>query len=272
VTSPPLGDLCWHNGDLIKIADVRIDPADRGFTLGDGLFETLLWTGHEIRFFEDHMARLGHGASALGLDIPFNIAEIEQGLLALAAASGQRLAALRLTVTRGVGPRGLKVPDKSLSNVLATIATVSTEFPAVAVHVVDIYRSSGAPSARFKTLSYVDNIIALNAAQALGADDGLMRGPDDSIACATSANILIQQDGIWRTPPLEDGALPGIVRGRLVRAGLVTESRIHAAALETCQAACLTNALVGVRPIHTLNKRGLESEPTLYAALRAALK
>lgn len=271
MTKAPLADLCWHNGRLVKMAEVRIDPTDRGFTLGDGLFETLLWTGQEIRFFEAHMARLGHGASQLGLAIPFNIAEMEQGLLALAAASGQQRAALRLMVTRGAGPRGLKVPDTSLPNVLATIAAVPAEFPSVDVRLVDVNRSPGAPSARFKTLSYVDNIVALNMARALGGDDGLMRGPDGSIACATSANFMIEHDGRWCTPPLEDGALPGIVRGRLVRAGLVIESRVRIADLETCQAACLTNALVGVRPIHTLNGRALGTGAARYAGLIAAL-
>jgi len=271
VTTGPLGDLCWYNGRLARMDEVRIDPTDRGFTLGDGLFETLLWTGREIRFFEDHMARLGHGASQLGLAIPFSIAELEDGLVVLAQASGLKTAALRLMVTRGAGPRGLKVPDTPLPNVLATIAAVPTEYPAVDVQLVDVYRASGAPSARFKTLSYVDSIIALRLAQAVGADDGLIHGPDGSVACATSANILIQQSGKWQTPPLEDGALPGIVRGRLIRAGLVTESRIHVANLEMCQAACLTNALVGVRPIHTLNGRVLKSEPGLYAGLVAAL-
>jgi branched-chain amino acid aminotransferase len=271
VTTGPLGDMCWHNGRLARMDEVRIDPSDRGFTLGDGLFETLLWTGREIRFFEDHMARLGHGASQLGLAIPFSIVELENGLVALAQASGLKPAALRLMVTRGVGPRGLKVPDTPLPNVLATIAAVPTEFPAVDVRLVDIYRASGAPSARFKTLSYVDNIIALRLAQAMGADDGLMRGPDGSVACATSANVLIQQNGKWHTPPLDDGALPGIVRGRLLRAGLVTESRIPVADLEMCQAACLTNALVGVRPIHTLNGRVLKAELGLYSGLVAAL-
>ncbi|MCZ8207566.1 MAG: aminotransferase class IV [Aquidulcibacter sp.] len=272
MTDTSLGKMCWHNGQLVEITKVRVDPTDRGFTLGDGLFETLLWTGQEIRFFEDHMARLGHGAHQLGLALPFNVAEIEGGLLALAAASRQQPAALRLMVSRGTGPRGLKIPDPTFPNILATITAVPAVFPAVDVRLVDIYRSAGAPSARFKTLSYVDNIVALNLAQAQGADDGLMRGPDGSIACATSSNLMILRDGKWFTPPLADGALPGIVRGRLVRAGLVTESRVQITDLDTCQTACLTNALVGVRLIHTLNGRALYPELARFAELFAVLK
>lgn len=272
MTDSPLGEMCWYNGQLEAIAKIRIDPTDRGFTLGDGLFETLLWTGQEIRFFEDHMARLGHGAHQLGLVLPFDIAEIERGLLALAEASRQQPAALRLMVSRGPGPRGLKVPDPCKPTILATITSVPAKFPAVEVRLVDAYRSSGAPSARFKTLSYVDNIVALNMALALGADDGLMRGPDESIACGTSSNLMIHRDGMWLTPPLADGALPGIVRGRLVRSGLVTESRVRITDLEICQAACLTNALVGVRPIHTLNGRILEADPARFAGLIAVLE
>lgn len=271
MTAGPLGDLCWYNGRVLNLVDVRIDPSDRGFTLGDGLFETLLWTGQEIRFFEDHMARMGHGASQLGLVIPFDIAALERGLLELAAASIGQPAALRLTVTRGAAPRGLKIPEKTSPNVLATIAKIPGEFPPVSVCVVDVWRSGGTPSSRFKTLSYVDNIVALAMAESNGADDGLMRGPDDSIACGTSSNVLIHQKGRWITPPLDDGALPGIVRGRLVRAGLVHEGRILRSDLETCQAACLTNSISGIRPIRAVNGRALDLGPQVFADLAAIL-
>lgn len=271
MTSSTLGELCWFNGRLEKIANVRIDPSDRGFTLGDGLFETLLWTGQEIRFFEDHMARMGHGASQLGLSIPFDIASIEQGLLSLAAKSGANRGALRLTLTRGTGPRGLKIPENGQPNLLATLAAVPAEFPPVEACVVDVWRAGGAPSARFKTLSYVDNIVALSMAQAQGADDGLMRGPDESIACATSSNVMIKVEGTWRTPPIEDGALPGIIRGRLIRAGLVAEGRVSLVDLTRCEAACLTNAITGIRPIHTLNGLALDTDPARFESLRAAV-
>ena len=271
MTPGPLDALCWYNGQVVGLAEIQMDPTDRGLTLGDGLFETLLWTGHEIRFFEDHMARLFHGASQLGLAIPFDIAAIEQGLLELAASYGTQRAALRLMVTRGAGPRGLKVPEIVIPTLLATIAAVPTEFTPVDVGVVDVYRSWGAPSSRFKTLSYIDNIVALMKAQAEGADDGLMRGPEDSIACGTSANLVIHLKGSWITPPLEDGALPGIIRGRLIGAGEVVEQRIPISELGKCDAACLTNAITGIRPIRSLNGRALNPNPLRYAALSKAL-
>ena len=271
MTASALGEFCWFNGRLEKIAKVRVDQSDRGFTLGDGLFETLLWTGQEIRFFEDHMARMGHGARELGLSVPFEIDSIEQGLLNLAAKSGAKTGALRLTLTRGTGPRGLKIPENSQPNLLATLAAVPAEFPPIEACIVDVRRAWGAPSARFKTLSYVDNIVALSMAQAQGADDGLMRGPDESIACATSSNLMIQVAGTWRTPPIEDGALPGIIRGRLIRAGLVVEGRVSHVDLTRCEAACLTNAITGVRPIHTLNRLALDTNPARFESLRAGV-
>jgi len=255
----------------LETAEVRIDLSDRGLTLGDGLFETMLWTGEEIRFFDDHMARMGHGARELGLSLPMNAVSIEQGLTALAKASDKRPAALRLMVTRGPGPRGLRVPNISKPNMLATVTQLTPTFEPVSVRVVDVWRASGAPSSRFKTLSYVDNVVALSRAQALGVDDGLMRGPEESVACATSANLLIQKDGVWFTPPVTDGALPGIIRGRLLRAGLVKEARVSLYDLAICQAACLTNAISGVRPIHMIDGRNIDVHSDRFVSLSAQL-
>nr|MBA3811753.1 4-amino-4-deoxychorismate lyase [Caulobacteraceae bacterium] len=43
---------------------------DRGFLLGDGLFETLLWSGGALHRFDAHVARLTAGCAALGLPAP----------------------------------------------------------------------------------------------------------------------------------------------------------------------------------------------------------
>ena len=33
--------LMWVNGELLPVGGSALDPLDRGFTLGDGLFETM---------------------------------------------------------------------------------------------------------------------------------------------------------------------------------------------------------------------------------------
>ena len=271
MTVPHHDSLCWTDGQVRRLSDLRIDPRDRGFTLGDGLFETMLWTERRIRFFDDHMARLSHSADMLDLAIPATPDEIETGLTALVRQSGLDRAALRLTLSRGPGPRGLALPEEPQPRLLATVAPCPTAFDPVSVCLVDVARAVGAPSARFKTLSYLDQVMALNLARAAGADEALMRGHGDRIACASSANVLIRLEGVWLTPPVADGALPGIVRGRLIRAGLIDEKSLGVADLNRCDAACLTNALIGVRPVHQLNGRKLAVVETDIVGMRDAL-
>jgi branched-chain amino acid aminotransferase len=250
--------LCWWNGQIVRLDDVTIGPNDRGFTLGDGLFETLYWTGTSIRFFDDHMARLSHGAEVLGIPLPFDFAAIEAGLLELGAQSRGTTGAIRLTLTRGVGARGLKLPTQACPMMLGSFSPVETTFPPLSLASVEVARPWGAPSSRFKTLSYIDHVVALAMAQSLGADDGLMRGRDNCIACATSANLIVCCKDRLLTPPVSDGALPGIVRGRLLTAGLIEEAMIDDETLAQCTSACLTNALIGVRGVLRLNGRDLD--------------
>jgi branched-chain amino acid aminotransferase len=268
MTLPATTPLCWWNGQIVRLDDVKIRPNDRGFTLGDGLFETLYWTGTSIRFFDDHMARLSHGAEVLGIPLPFDVAAIEAGLLELGKQSSQAAGAIRLTLTRGVGARGLKIPEQACPMMLASFSPVEAAYPPLSLASVEVVRAWGAPSSRFKTLSYIDNVVALAMAQANGADDGLMRGRDNHIACATSANLIVCFKERLLTPPVSDGALPGIVRGRLLGAGLIEEAVIDDETLAQCTSACLTNALIRARPIYRVNGRDLDAEADWILTLR----
>jgi branched-chain amino acid aminotransferase len=268
MTMPATNPLCWWNGQIVRLDDVTIRPNDRGFTLGDGLFETLFWTGTAIRFFDDHMARLSHGAEVLGIPLPFDVAAIETGLSELGRQSGGAAGAIRLTLTRGVGTRGLKLPTQTFPMMLASFIPVEAAYPPLSLVSVEVARPWGAPSSRFKTLSYIDSVVALAMAQALGADDGLMRGRDNRIACATSANLIVCFKDRLLTPPVSDGALPGIVRGRLLAAGLIEEAAIDDQTLAHCTSASLTNALIGVRGVHRLNGRDLDVNPSWVERLR----
>jgi branched-subunit amino acid aminotransferase/4-amino-4-deoxychorismate lyase len=40
---------------------------DRGLLLGDGLFETMLWTGGDLPHLDAHLSRMAAGCEALGL-------------------------------------------------------------------------------------------------------------------------------------------------------------------------------------------------------------
>jgi branched-chain amino acid aminotransferase len=271
MTACGVGSKVWMDGHICDVGQAHIDMSDRGFTLGDGLFETMLWTGKHIRYFDDHMARLARAASELAIALPWSAHELRDGLNTLAQDAGGQTAAIRLTLTRGTGPRGLAFPPQTVPHMLATLAPYAPSSTPLRLKTVTIARNCGAPSARFKTLSYVDNVMALNQARSLGADDAIMLGTNANVACSSGANIVIVLNGRALTPNVEDGALPGIVRGRLIAAGLVDAACITTHMLAACQAAVLTNALVGIRPVAAINARFLDSSLAVATELNNAL-
>ena len=93
----------YLNGRLVDPGEARIDPADRGLLLADGLFETLRAYGGKAFCLEAHLARLAAGCGLLGLPAP-PAADIAAAVSAVLAANKLAEASIRITLTRGPGP------------------------------------------------------------------------------------------------------------------------------------------------------------------------
>ncbi|MEK7246088.1 MAG: aminotransferase class IV, partial [Pseudomonadota bacterium] len=90
----------WLNGGFVESGQARLDVADRGFTLGDGLFETLAVRDGKILRAPAHLARLRQGASTLRLPVPYDDATLGQALSGTARMNGVGDGVLRLTLSR----------------------------------------------------------------------------------------------------------------------------------------------------------------------------
>lgn len=267
--------LVWINGTLQAAEAATVALADRGFTLGDGVFETLLWRhsgpGAGPQRFMAHMARLSHAASSLGLCETLQPDWLRAGIAAVCQSADTDLA-VRITLSRGIGPRGLAVPEAAEPSFIITAAPHRKAGPVRNLVRTTVARAPGAPSARFKTLSYIDNIEALRQARAVGGDDGLLLGSAGQPVCACAANLIVSRHGQLVTPPVHDGALPGIVRGALVRSGLVSEAQLAWADLADCDAIVTTNALTGPRPVMAFEGRVLTRSVEVATQLERSLE
>jgi branched-chain amino acid aminotransferase len=76
------------------------------------------------------------------------------------------------------------------------------------------------------------------------------------LAEATAANIVLYFDGRLVTPPVAEGALPGIARAVLLESGEVQERPISAAELRRAEGGFLCNSL-GRRPLAEIEGRAL---------------
>ncbi len=264
--------LVCLNGAVLPAGLARIDPTDRGFTLGDGLFETIRAERGTPRHLPLHLARLRSGAAALGIGIALDDRGLEAALMQTLAANGLTdQAVLRLTLSRGPGARGIAPPPNPTPTVLITAAAF-VEPPATVTAIIcrSTRRNERSPLAAIKSLNFLDAIIARREASARSAEDAILLNTRDDLAEATGSNIFLLMDGRWLTPRVEDGALPGTLRARILASGAACEARLTEADLLSARSICLGNAL-GVRAVSALDGRGVGIQADAVAALRVIL-
>jgi branched-chain amino acid aminotransferase len=246
----------WLNGALLTAEAVRIDPADRGLLLGDGLFETMCVAGGVAQYAARHLARLRAGASLLRLDLP-DAEILHQAFADIIAAHGLADGVLRLTVTRGPGPRGVLPARPQRPTVLITAAPLPPPAsPADVIIARGITRDENSPLSRIKSLNYLPSILARIEAEERGASDALLLNRAGTVAESSAATVFIHRAGEWLTPRLEDSALPGIRRAVLLEAGLVREAALSVARLLEAEALCLGNAL-SLRPVRSVDGQAI---------------
>lgn len=86
------------------------------------------------------------------------------------------------------------------------------------------------------------------------------------LAEATAANILVLRNGALVTPPLADGALPGIMREVLIERCGATEVPLLVEDLFAADAVFL-NSCLALRPLASVDRRALGTRSDFLADL-----
>ncbi len=245
----------------MPVEKAALDPRDRGFTLGDGLFETIRVRDGRPLLLDLHLARLRAGAGRIGLSRVPDDETLSGAIRMTLEANGLSDAAVRLTVSRGVpANRGLSSKPEPAPS-LVVHAQPFAGYPAelysrgLRAATSSIPRNERSPLARIKALSYLDNVLARREADASGVDEALMLNTAGHLACASAANLFLARGETLLTPDPESGVLPGTVRGLVLaelapQMGLTAVERtVRTEELATADEAFLTSALLGVMPL-----------------------
>ncbi len=266
--------IWWVDGRIVGAGEPAIRPDDRGFTLGDGVFETMrLHRGRPHRL-EAHLARLRNGASLIGLPPQPDDAALRAALDQAIAASGEDEGVVRLTVTRGPSARGLDIDPAARPTVVVAVAAGLPPDGPVRLRIARQVRRDGASvTSRIKALGgYLDNILARREAQTAGADDAVLLNTSGRVASASAANLFAFRNGRLVTPRIEDGILPGTLRALILETGAAETARLEVEDLLSAEAVLLTNSL-GIRMAVAIEHRSLDPDRArrALADLRAAL-
>ena len=258
------------NGVLVEQAAARIDPADRGLLLGDGVFETIAVRNGNVRRLPAHLARLRLGAAVLDIPLTQSDEQLRTLVQEVLIANAMAEAVVRITLTRGPGGRGIVAPAEPKPTLLISCATrPAPAEPARVIIAQDTRRNEFSPLAQIKSLNYLDNIIARQQATAQNADDALLLNTAGRVAESTVANIFVLVNGGLITPPISEGALPGVMRAETIKLARAEERPVTVDMLGHASEIFLTNAL-GLRPVVKIGDHTIgDGEPGLITQLLA---
>lgn len=250
--------FAFLNGQFLPAADAVVSLNDRGFLLGDGLFETArVAQGRPFRLAQ-HLERLARGADFFKIKLPFSPRELQKFAGELIGKNDLPEAILRVTLTRGAGPRGYSTQGAdrpTLAMTLHPLPPQNVEEPlqwslmtsSFLIPASDVLSS-------FKTTSRILNVLARAEAEEKGADDALLLNTNGEVAETAGGNLFwIYHDTIC-TAPTGRGVLPGITRAVVLEIcrslGLATNKRvIKPEMLRNAEGMFVTQSAFGVIPV-----------------------
>lgn len=208
--------IVFLNGKFVPEEQATVSVFDRAFLYGDGLFETMrVINGKPFRWW-DHMERLRKGGDFLGIKIPFGCKSLEKFAAELIAQNKMPDALMRLTVSRGVGPRGYS-PKGAHKPTLVMSLHPAPESPNSdparwKLVTASLRLPAGDALAQFKTANKLAQVLARAEADAAGADEALLLNTDGHVVEGASSNLFWIEGKTVCTPPLTDGLLAGVTR------------------------------------------------------------
>jgi branched-chain amino acid aminotransferase len=254
----------WIDGRSSPVEGAQLSAFDRGLLLADGVFETMRVHRGLIFRLDRHLARLHGALAALEIRAP---SAIHHWIDAALAATRPDAAAVRLTVTRGVGA-GVSPPVPAPPPTVVLAVQPLPSFPArlydegLSAVVASGRRNQRAMTNGLKTLAYGDAVAAMLEARRAGADEALFLDTDDHCSEASASNLFAFADGTLVTPPVSCGALPGITREVVfelaMRLGVPASERpLALAELHGASEALLTSSLRGLAPLVRVDGRAI---------------
>ena len=254
----------YIDGKVGPLDEIRVPVLDRGFLYGDSIYEVIRTYSGIPFLFDEHYQRLMNSARLSMMNISQGKQEIIDAIVDTIAAAGARRGDdvyVRYQITRGEGQVDL-YPDPKLRSRLIIIVK---EVPKWNSDFYDIGMSLAIPDLRRNAMNtlnpnikggnYLNNILGLTEARALGADECVMLDADGLVTECSNSNAWFVLNGEIATPAT--GNLLGLTRKTLV--GLLEkighknmERRIHSEELTAATECFVTSATREVMPVASL--------------------
>ena len=285
----PAAKHIWLNGELLPSVGPHLSVYDRGFQIGDGVFEALRARRGVSIELDGHLARLRGCLAALAFEFPYGDEFVAAGIKQLLAAevwdgaepAGD--AVIRITVsrgydpTRGVAPRAGGTPSVAIQAWPYQPPSARSIAEGERLITSAVRRVADSPISGLKTTSRVELVFARIEAERAGADDAIFLTTDGRLTEATTSNVLLIRGDVCATPLLGTGLLAGTTRAWLVSHGdavglEMVERDLRLQDVYGADEAAVCSSIAGIVPFVSLDGRtigrGVPGPRTI--AMRAA--
>jgi len=213
------GETLYLNGEFMPLREGRVDVEDRGFQLGDGVYEVIRIMNGQLVWLAEHLGRLGRSLATIRLSEALQGHRLEDLLPELVDRSTVREGMLYVQVTRGAAPREFVFPRPPHPTVLAFAR--GCPFPddaelmaGTVLHPVEDVRWARCD---IKSTNLLAAVLAKEEAQEVGAHEALFIGPGGVVREGGSSNVFAVLDGVLRTHPADNRVLAGITRRHVLQ-------------------------------------------------------
>jgi 4-amino-4-deoxychorismate lyase len=255
-------------------ADHHVAALDRGLSYGDGVFRTLAIADGRPRWWDAQLEKLSRDCSRLGMACP----EAEVWLGDLSSLALPRQGLLRLTVTRGEGPRGYAPPEPaSLTRIVSAWQSPPPDVPqaGITARVCQLRLGHQPLLAGLKHLNRLENVLARAEWRDPSVHEGILLDEEGRVISGVMSNLFIWRGGVLATPRLDRCGVAGMARQRLMERAIQAGYTVEEADLSlddvlAADEVMLTNSLILLWRVARLDNR-VWPGPVVSPALRGLL-
>jgi 4-amino-4-deoxychorismate lyase len=247
-----------------EISD-RVAAADRGLQYGDGLFETIVVTAGQPRFWQGHMDRLSAGCERL--DIPVTPQSVLLRELKTVCA-GQTRCIVKIVITRGPSERGYAPGSPVRGNRIVSSHAWPTDerdptLFGIRARVCDLRLGIQPVLAGIKHLNRLEQVMARSEWDDPSVFEGILLDREDHVICGVSSNIFLVYSGRLLTPRLDRCGVRGVMRGAILNAfwERCEQRRLMLDMLPDAEEIFVCNSVHGVLPVTRIDHWEYEIGP-----------
>jgi len=208
----------WLNGEMIAWREANVHVLSHALHYASSVFEGERAYEGEIFRLTEHSQRLIGSATAMGFEIPYSLAEIDQACKEVLAINRIQDGYVRPVAWRGAEMMGVSAQECTIHLAIAAWPWPAYFTPEARLQGIRLKTSTwkrpspeSAPVFAKAAGLYMICTLSKHAAEAEGFDDALMLDWRGQVAECTGANIFFGLNGVLHTPT-PDCFLDGITR------------------------------------------------------------